>query len=95
MNKTELIKSVAKDSGLTQKEVAPVVESVFDVIEDVVKRDGKVVIPNFGTFNLRHRGSRKGRNIHTGEEIEILPKFVPYWKPAEAFKELVNTEDNQ
>lgn len=95
MNKTDLIKGVAKDTGIDKKEVASVVDSLFDVIETAIKNNEKVGIQNFGIFELRHRGSRKGRNIHTGEEIEILPRFTPYWKPATAFKELVNPEDDQ
>ncbi len=89
MNKTDLIKGVSKDTGISKKEVTPIIDSVFEVIQTAIQNNEKVGIINFGTFELRNRGSR------TGEEIEILPRFVPYWKPAQAFKELVNPEDNQ
>lgn len=90
MNKTELVSAVVEATGLAKKEVATVVETTFDAIESTLKEEGQVKIAGFGTFEVTTRAARKGRNIQTGEEIDIPSKKVAKFKPAKALKELVN-----
>ncbi|MCY9290955.1 HU family DNA-binding protein [Bacillus haynesii] len=89
MNKKELIGAVAEATGQTKKDVELVVDSTFDVITSALKDGEKVKIHGFGNFEIRERAARKGRNIQTGEEIEIPAKKVPAFKAAKALKDSV------
>ncbi|MGN7324817.1 HU family DNA-binding protein [Bacillus altitudinis] len=90
MNKTELVSTVVEATGLAKKEVSSVVEATLDTIESTLKEEGQVKLAGFGTFEVATRAARKGRNIQTGEEIDIPSKKVAKFKPAKALKELVN-----
>ncbi|MEC1270958.1 HU family DNA-binding protein [Bacillus vallismortis] len=92
MNKTGLIAKVAEKQGESKKEAAPSVETVFDTISEALKSGEKVSIPGFGTFEVRERAARKGRNIQTGEEIEIPASKVVKFKPAKALKDAVKAK---
>ncbi|MCF7618644.1 HU family DNA-binding protein [Bacillus sonorensis] len=89
MNKKELIDAVAEATGQTKKDVELAVDSTFDVITSALKDGEKVKIHGFGNFEVRERAARKGRNIQTGEEIEIPAKKVPAFKAAKALKDSV------
>lgn len=73
MTKHELLEAVhaAVGEGLTRKTVADVVDTIFDKIRESIADDGKFYMPKFGTFSLRDRKARTGRNPQTGEPIEI------------------------
>lgn len=90
MKKKELVDVVAKKSNLSTKEVAVVVDSLFESITEAINTDDKVDIKGFGTFNMNHRAARKGRNPMTGEEIQIKASKVPAFKPSKALKEYCN-----
>ncbi|MCY7977426.1 HU-related DNA-binding protein HupN [Bacillus inaquosorum] len=87
MNKTELIAKVAEKQRVSKKEAVPSVEKVFDTISEALKSGEKVSIPGFGTFEVRKRAARKGRNPQTGEEIDIPATKAPAFKPAKALKD--------
>lgn len=89
MNKKDIIKKVAENTGMTQKDVTVIVDTFVDTVMDSIK-DGKVSISGFGTFEVVERAARMGRNPQTGNEIEIPASKAPKFKPAKAFKELVN-----
>jgi DNA-binding protein HU-beta len=89
MNKTELIKAVSEKAELTQKDAAKVLDSVLETITNSLANDDKVQIIGFGTFEVRERSARKGRNPQTGEEIEIAATKAPAFKPGKELKEAV------
>ncbi len=90
MNKTELIAEVAKKSGLTKKDSEKAVSAFIDTIIDAVKNDDKVQLIGFGTFELRARSERKGRDPRTNKEITIPASNIPAFKAGKGFKEAVN-----
>jgi len=71
MTKTELIENVAQEADMTKKEASLAVNAVLDTIEKALKDEDSVALPGFGTFSVRERSERKGRNPQTGEEITI------------------------
>ncbi|MBQ6213877.1 MAG: HU family DNA-binding protein [Oscillospiraceae bacterium] len=90
MNKTELIKKVAAENGLTQKQAVAVVDSVLNGIMDSLAAREPVTLFGFGNFSCKHRDARQGRNPANGKIIEIAAGNTPVFKPAKAFKDKVN-----
>ena len=90
MNKTELIKKVAAENGLTQKAAADVVNCVFDSMMDSLGKKEPVSIFGFGNFSCKHRDAREGRNPATGKKIKIAASNTPVFKAAKVFMEKVN-----
>ncbi len=89
MNKTELVGQVAAKTGMTKKDVEKVVSAFFATVEGSLKEGDKVQLVGFGTFEVRERKSRKGRNPQTGEEINIPAARVPAFKAGKALKDSV------
>ena len=89
MNKTELVKAVSTQAELTQKDAAKVVDALFETISNTLAKEEKVQLIGFGTFEVRDRAARKGRNPQTGEEIDIAASKVPAFKPGKELKEAV------
>ena len=90
MNKEELVTAIAKETKLTQKEVAEVLTATIETIENAVKKGDKVTLVGFGTFEARKRASRTGRNPQTGAELKTPAKTVPVFSAGKKFKEIVN-----
>ncbi|HHW93227.1 MAG TPA: HU family DNA-binding protein [Clostridiaceae bacterium] len=90
MNKSELINAVAEKTQLTKKDSEKAVTAVFDVITEQLAKDEKVVLVGFGTFEVRHRAARKGRNPSTMEEIMIPATKAPAFKAGKNLKMQVN-----
>lgn len=90
MNKTELISSVAEKAEFTKKDAEKAVNAIFQSIEEALAKGDKVQLVGFGTFEVRKRASRTGRNPRTGEEINIPEMLVPAFKPGKALKDAVN-----
>lgn len=88
-NKAELVEKVAEKTNLTKKDVTATVEALFETIEEVLASGDKVQVIGFGTFEVRDRAARKGRNPQTGEEIQIPASKVPGFKAGKALKEAV------
>ena len=86
MTKAELIEEVAKVASLTKKETELIVNTVFDNITDALGKGDKVELRGFGSFRIRHRNSRKGRNPKTGEEIPITARRVVTFRPGQKLK---------
>ena len=89
MNKTELVKVVAEQAELTQKDAAKAVDALIETISETLAKEEKIQLIGFGTFEVRERSARKGRNPQTGEEIEIAASKVPAFKPGKELKEAV------
>jgi len=90
LNKTDLISEVATRTGMTKKDVEKVVNAFFSTIEGTLKSGDKVQLIGFGTFEVRNRQARKGRNPQTGEEISIPAARVPAFKAGKALKDAVD-----
>ena len=89
MNKNELVASVADASGLSKVDAAKAVDGVFQSITNALKSGGDVRIVGFGTFSVRHRAAREGRNPSTGEAMHIAASNVPGFKAGKALKDAV------
>ncbi|AZV43490.1 MULTISPECIES: HU family DNA-binding protein [Peribacillus] len=89
MNKTELVQAVSAQAEMTQKDAAKVVDALFETISNTLAKDEKIQLIGFGTFEVRERSARKGRNPQTGEEIDIAASKVPAFKPGKELKEAV------
>ena len=90
MNKTELVKKVAAENGISQKAAAAVVDSVLNTVMDSLAAREPVSLFGFGTFSCRHRDARQGRNPATGKAMEFAASNTPVFKAGKAFKDKVN-----
>ena len=89
MNKTELIAAAAQSAGLTKKDTERVLNAAIDAITASLVKGDKVQLSGFGTFEVKAREARIGRNPHTKEAIEIPATNVPVFKPSKALKDTV------
>ena len=89
ISKSELVSNVAKNTELSKKEVAVVLDSLTEEIMAEVAKKNKVQLIGFGTFEARHRNARKGRNPQTGAEIDIPAAEIPAFKAGKSFREKV------
>jgi DNA-binding protein HU-beta len=90
MTKTELIDQVAEKSGLTKKDSGKAVDAIFSVMTETLSKGDKVQLVGFGSFDVKERSARTGRNPQTGATIEIKARKVPVFKPGKALKEAVD-----
>lgn len=90
MNKTELITSVAQKIELTKKDAEKVVKAVFESIGESLAKEEKVQIIGFGTFEVRHRKAREGRNPQNNKPIKIAESKTPAFKAGKQLKDSVN-----
>ncbi|MCW6659862.1 HU family DNA-binding protein [Aerococcaceae bacterium NML191292] len=88
-NKADLVEKVAAKTNLTKKDVTATVEALFEVIQEELAAGEKVQVIGFGTFEVRERAARKGRNPQTGKEIEIAASKVPGFKAGKALKDAI------
>lgn len=89
MNNTELIKQVAQEASLTQKDATASVQAVLDQITQALAKGDSVQLIGFGTFEVRERSARTGRNPQTGEEMFIPGGKTPAFKAGKSLKEAV------
>ena len=90
MNKTDLINSIASKSGLNKKNSEVALNAFIASVEDSLKTGDKVVLVGFGTFEVRKRAARKGRNPQTRQEITIPASNAPVFKAGKGLKDTVN-----
>lgn len=90
MTKADLVEEVSRVSDLTKKHSEAIVDTVFQSIVEALHRGEKIELRGFGSFRLRQRESRKGRNPKTGDRVDVPPKKVPYFKPGKDLKDLIN-----
>ncbi|HZW98369.1 MAG: HU family DNA-binding protein [Clostridiaceae bacterium] len=90
MNKTDLVDAVAKTTKLSKKDSELAINAVLSTITDTLAEGEKVVLVGFGTFEVRNRAARKGRNPSTKEEIHIPASKAPVFKAGKNLKERVN-----
>ena len=90
MNKSELIDAIAESTDLSKADSTRAFDAVVDVITGALKKGDQVSVVGFGSFLVRERSARVGRNPQTGAEIQIKAAKVPAFKPGKALKDAVN-----
>jgi DNA-binding protein HU-beta len=90
MNKTELIDKMAEKSGLTKKDSEKALSAVLESVEEALINSDKVQLVGFGSFEVKQRAARKGRNPQTMEEINIPESKIPAFKAGKDLKEKIN-----
>ncbi len=92
VTKAALVEEVSRAADLTKKHAAVIVDTVFRSIVTALHRGEKIELRGFGSFRLRQREPRKGRNPKTGDRVDVPPKRIPYFKPGKELRELINRE---
>ena len=95
LTRADLAEAVYQEVGLSRSESAGLVDSILTEISDSLVNDGVVKISSFGTFSVRQKGRRVGRNPKTGEEVPITPRRVLVFRPSNIMKERINTRLNR
>ncbi len=90
MNKSELIDAIAEGADISKASAGRALDSLLDGITDALKKGDQVSLVGFGTFSVKHRPARTGRNPQTGKEIQIEAANVPNFKAGKALKDSVN-----
>ena len=90
MNQGELADAVAAATGAKKGEATKAVEAVLDAIRDGLKRDGKVAITGFGSFETAHREAREGRNPRTGKPVQVAASTTVKFRPGKGLKDALN-----
>ena len=92
LTKAALVEQVAYATGLTKKRAEIIVDTVFGNIAKALQQGEKVELRGFGSFRLRRREPRRGRNPRTGDRVDVPPRRVAYFKPGKELKELINRD---
>jgi len=90
MNKTELVDAVAESAELSKADASRAVDAFINTVTDTLKNGDQVSVVGFGTFEVRERAARSGRNPQTGETIQIKASRAPAFKAGKALKDAVN-----
>ncbi len=90
MTKADLVEQVAGEAEMTKKDAEQLVEIIFESIIGALNNGEKIELRGFGSFRVRERGARKGRNPKTGAPVSIPAKRVAYFKPGKDLKEVIN-----
>ena len=90
MNKTELVAAMAEQAGLSKKDAEKALKAFTDVVTDELKKDGKVQLVGFGTFEVAKRAAREGRNPSNGQTMKIAASKAPKFKAGKALKDIIN-----
>ena len=93
MTKADLIKDVAQAVEMSGKDAEVIVDTIFQNIVKSLQGGDKIEIRGFGSFRIRQRNPRIGRNPKTGERVDVPAKRVPYFKPSKELRDLVNPEE--
>ncbi len=92
MTKADLVEEVAKVTELTRKDSEVIVDTLFESVIKALRTGDKLEVRGFGSFRVRQRNARVGRNPKTGEKVEVPAKRVPYFKPSKELKDLINDD---
>ncbi|RPJ03791.1 MAG: integration host factor subunit alpha [Deltaproteobacteria bacterium] len=90
MTKIDIVENIYEKVGFSKKEVAKIVESVFDIIKESLQKEEKIKISGFGNIVIRKKRSRRGRNPQTGSDIEITARRILTFKPSQVLKGALN-----
>ncbi len=92
MTKADIVAAIYEKVGISKTESSDVVESVFEILKEALQKGEKVKISGFGTFTVKEKNSRKGRNPQTGEGLTITARSVLSFKPSLVLKKSMNEE---
>ena len=92
MNKTELVAAMADQAGLSKKDAEKALKAFTDVVAEELKKDGKVQLVGFGTFEVSSRAAREGRNPQSGAPMKIAASKAPKFKAGKALKDMLNAK---
>src|SRR5215813_9106874 len=95
MTKADLVEEVSRVTELTRKDSEVIVDTLFESVIKALRTGDKLEVRGFGSFRVRQRNARVGRNPKTGEKVEVPAKRVPYFKPSKELKDLINDETGQ
>ncbi len=95
MTKVDIVEAIYEKVGFSKKEVAKIVESIFDIIKEHLKQEDKIKISGFGNFVIRNKRARRGRNPQTGDDIQITPRRILTFKPSQVMKGALNRRETQ
>ena len=90
MNKTELVEAIAKEASLSKKDAEAALNAYTATITKALKKGDKITLVGFGTYEVRKRAARKGKNPQTGETIKIKASKVPAFKPGKGLKDAIS-----
>lgn len=90
MNKTELVSAMAEKAQISKKNAEAALNAFTEIVAEELKKNEKIQLVGFGTFEVSERAARKGRDPQTGTEMTIPAKNVPKFKPGKALKDMVN-----
>ena len=90
VTKAELVEEVSRVVEISHREGAAIVETILGSIVQALREGSRVEIRRFGTFAIRQRGGRVGRNPKTGSQVQVPPKRIPYFRPSTGLLELIN-----
>lgn len=90
MNKNELVASMADKTGMKKTEMEKALKAFTDTVVEVLKKDDKIQLVGFGTFEVNKKPAREGRNPRTGETMKIAAQNAPKFKPGKALKDALN-----
>lgn len=93
MTKAVVAQKIADKTGMSRKDTIDALEIFLECVKDALKQEKKVSLVGFGTFFVKEKNARNGRNPRTGEKIYIPPKLVATFKPGKAFREMVNASN--
>lgn len=93
MTKVDIVEAIYEKVGFSKKEVAKIVESIFDIIKEHLKQEDKIKISGFGNFVIRNKRARRGRNPQTGDDIQITPRRILTFKPSQVMKAALNRRE--
>jgi len=90
MTKVDIVEGIYEKLGFSKKEVAKIVEYIFDIIKDTLVKEDRIKISGFGNFVVRKKKSRRSRNVQTGSVIEITARRILTFKPSQVLKGSLN-----
>jgi len=95
MTKVDIIENIYEKVGFSKKDVAKIIETIFDLIKENLQHEEKIKISGFGNFVVRKKRARRGRNPQTGGDIEISSRKILTFKPSQVLKAALNRKETQ
>jgi integration host factor subunit alpha len=93
MTKVDIVENIYEKVGFSKKEVAKIVETIFDLIKESLEKEDKIKISGFGNFVVRKKRARRGRNPQTGDDIEISSRRILTFKPSQVLRAALNSQE--
>lgn len=94
MTKVDIVEEIYEKVGFSKKEVAKIVEYIFNIIKESLAKEDKIKVSGFGNFVVRKKRSRRGRNPQTGDDIEITARRILTFKPSQVLKGALNRKES-